>query len=86
MLTSTTIYKIASALDREGNVKILPSDWTEPEYTIYRLQVGRGAILIMEHQDGRHLHTSTVEDYNVVNGYISITTKNTVYNLKPVGE
>lgn len=76
-------YKIEESYDRQGNDKAIPTDWINREYFIHHLAIGSGAILMMEENTHRHLHTSTVEDITVWENTIRITTRNTVYVLVP---
>lgn len=77
------VYKIEFAHDRSGYPKELPKEWTEQLYTIDRLAVGISAFLGWV-GSGRGLRTSTVESITIVENEIGITTRNTVYHLKPV--
>jgi hypothetical protein len=76
-------YTIEASYDRHGNYKKLSDDWVNKKYFIKLLVIGAGAKLLMEDTDGRYLHTSTVEDISMWENGITITTRNTVYRLKP---
>ena len=78
------VYKIDSTNDREGNLKSIPTSWSEPEYFIYVAHVGRSAILIDNDDENMTIRTSTIEDITIWENGIKLTTRNTVYYLKPV--
>ncbi len=74
-------YKIIFTFDKEGEFKLVPSDWVADVYKISLLDVGRAALLV-----GRSdwLTTSPVEKVSMKNNVLIITTGNTIYHLKPI--
>jgi len=78
------VYQIESTNDRLGNKKEIPNEWKLQQYIIYSLSVGHSAMLPYADNSGRGLRTSTVEDISMFNNKIKITTRNTVYYLKPI--
>jgi hypothetical protein len=87
---SMLTYKIDSANHADGTpfgsgLKELPKDWTDQEYYLYHISVGRSATLEMV-GSGKILQTSTIQGIVVSNNTIILQTMNTVYYLKPVGE
>jgi hypothetical protein len=82
------IYKIDSTSNREGGKKEIPAEWKEQEYFIHRAFVGSSARLVfvdeLNEHDAMGLSTSTLEEISIWENGIKLTTKNTVYYLKPV--
>ena len=74
-------YTIVDSTDRNGEDKKLPTSWTGKSYFIHHLSIGRSAIL--GSINGGGLETSTVSDITIWDNSIIITTRNTVYTLRP---
>lgn len=76
-------YKITSANDRDGNEKKLSDDVKTSTFFLYSINIGGSAVLVYE--DGSHvLKTSTVENINIWEQGVILTTLNTVYYLEPI--
>lgn len=79
-------YKIEDVKDREGNEKVIPQSWLDQNYSITSLLAGTRGYLAYTDGSGNALFTSTVESISIVNNKILLTTKNTVYTLKPIAD
>lgn len=77
------VYNIDSVSDKNGGKKSIPSDWYR-DYFIFVATVGRSAILVDENDTNMTLTTSTVQEISLWENGVKITTRNTVYYLKPV--
>lgn len=82
-------YKIESA--KEVNGELFGGkdvDMSEArknrEYFLYSVSIGRSAFLVHADNNDKCLRTSTVQDVKVWEQGLIITTKNTVYYLKPI--
>lgn len=81
----TTIYKIESVTDREGNEK--DNQYRLDRWKIYLMDIGRSAILIdLDNNMGRNLQTSKVEEIKIIDNSIIFTTRNSVYTLRPYAQ
>jgi hypothetical protein len=88
---SMLTYKIDSANYSDGTpfgkgLKELPIDWTEQEYNLNFVSIGRSAILAYTDNSGKCLRTSVIQGILISDNTVILQTMNTVYYLKPVGE
>jgi len=80
------IYRIDSVSDREGNKKEIPSEWQHKRYSLDIVLEGRSAFLGWIDHGHKGIQTSTVEKVFIHGNTVIITTRNTVYYMKPYVE
>lgn len=76
------IYQIDSCCDREDREKEIPADIKFGRYFLHFVLTGRSAILV-NINNNKTLTTSAVEQVFIWENGIKLTTKNTIYYLKP---
>lgn len=86
MLASNLVYQIDGVLDRDGNKKEIPSEWLSQRYSLDIVVEGRSAFLGWVGGSGKGLQTSTVKQVFIHENTVVITTRNTVYYMKPIIE